>query len=148
MNVSKFFYMSGIEKVAATRIYKRYGIKRNELDILVSLSAYLMLKDKKIVGRDIFCDWIGVNYRMEKKVYWYLKGLHEKGCLHRLAYRRPDGNCLAISLYGEHILTAFEIELKEIQSKEKVKNANFKNLQLDLSALPKGYTLMQAGRDS
>lgn len=148
MKASEFFHLSGIEMKASKVIYFKYKITRRELNILVSLSAYLMLFDKKIIGRNDFSEWLGLNYKMERKVFYYVKCLIDKGAIHRLAYRRPDGNCLTISGFGLNVLEAFDQVLKAIQKAEKLKNPFYKNLSIDLENLPKGYTLMQRGRDS
>lgn len=143
-----FFYFQGIERRAAAVVWRRYQINKYELNLLAGISAFLTLHGRKIVSRDLFIDWLGGNYRFEKKCQMYIKYLVEKGAVHRLAYRRPDGNCLALSPYGIKILEAFSNEIQAIEMRDKRgKSAvSYKDLGVNLEALPHGYTLMQAGR--
>lgn len=140
----QFFYMQAVERKAAAVVYKRFGINRYELNMLASLSAYLCLKDKRIISRKIFTDWLGLGYKEEKRCWVYLQHLVRKGVIHRLAYRRPDGNSLAISEYGIRILDAFYQALSELE--QRVPDRSYTGLALDTGNLPDGYTLKQAGR--
>lgn len=142
-----FFYMQAIERKAASKVWHLHGINRFELNMLASLSAYLRLQNKKIISRKIFTDWLGLGYKQEKKCWCYIGCLIRKGAIHRLAYRRPDGNSLAISEYGIKILMTFDQALAEIEEKN-VKTRSFMDLGINLNTLPDGYILKQAGRDS
>jgi len=147
MNADQFFYLSGIEKRAGKQVYKKFGINRHELNMLVGISAFLRLYNRKIISRKLFTDWLDVNYGLEKRLWAYIQGLINKGALHRLAYRRPDGNCLAISSYGMSILQAFDQALQAISKQDKILGTTYKDLTLDLDNIPQGYTLKQAGRN-
>jgi hypothetical protein len=142
------FYISGIEKKASKVVYHRFRVNRHELNMLASLAAYLQLHGKQIIGRKVFTDWLGLNYGLEKRCWAYLSGLIDKGCLHRLAFRRPDGNSLAISEYGIKVLDAFyqAIALQARIDKPRRPGVGFRDLPINLNALPDGYTLKQAGR--
>lgn len=149
MNASEFFLMSGIEKQASKIVYRKFAINRHELNMLVGLSAYLMLFRKKIISRDGFTNWLGLNYGLEKRCFAYLKGLVDKGALHRLSYNRPDGNCLAISGFGIEILKAFDQALNELESQNPLLSSpSYRSVELDLNNLPKGYVIRQEGRQS
>lgn len=150
MRADEFFYLSTIERIAAKKIWKNFNINRYELQMLAGLSARLQMLGRKIISRDLFVDWLGLNFKAERKVRMYLKGLIDKGVLHRLAYRRPDGNCLAISPYGIRVLEAYYHELNRIerQDRSRHKLPGYESLGVDLNNIPNGYTLKQAGRDS
>lgn len=147
MRVADYFYLSGIERRAAKEVYIKFRINRFELNSLVGLSAYLRLFNKRIVSKQIYCNWLGTGYRAEKKIGFYLYGLEKKGALHRLAYRRLDGQSLAISPYGVRILQAFEQALKEIEAQNQVKGPDYTELALNLNSLPDGYIIKHIGRN-
>ena len=75
-------------------------------------------------------------------------GLVLKGAVHRLSYRRPDGNCLGISPYGIKILEMYyqEIERIEAQDRARLCHRGFRTLAVDLENLPQGYVVRQVGR--
>lgn len=148
MKADDYFFYSAIEKQASKIVYKTFGINRHELNMLVGLSAYLLIIQRKIVSRDTFTGWLGVNYGLEKRCYAYLRGLIDKGCLHRLSYRRPDGHCLAFSEYGVRVIECFENAIAQMERQEKRVPGSYRNLPLDQNALPQGYVLRQVGRSS
>lgn len=116
----------------------------------MGLSAYLLLYNKQIVSRKLFTDWLGANYRLEKKCWGYIYGLINKGCLHRLSYRGPNGNSLCISEYGVRVLEYFEMQLAMIEKADRTRRSKltYKDLSFNTDNLPKGYILMQKGRDN
>jgi hypothetical protein len=146
LKADDLFYYSGIEKKASKVVYHLYRVNRHELNMLASLAAYLQLHGKRIVGRKIFTDWLGLNYGLEKRCWAYIGGLIDKGCLHRLAFRRPDGNSLAISQYGIRVLEAFYQAVAEQEKKDKHRSGSFRDLPINTNSLPNGYILKQAGR--
>lgn len=146
----EFFFMVGAEKRAAARIWKRYRVNRFELNVLASLSCYLQVHGKRVVSRQILGQWLGLSYQLEHKVNSYLYGLTKKGLVKRLAYRRIDGHSLALSGYGVHILTVFYAEVESIDqaTRERKKMPGYKSLTIDNNLLPRGYILLDPGRDN
>jgi hypothetical protein len=144
-----FFYLLGIEKIAAKVIYKRFKINRYELNMLASLSACLLVHNKKVMSSELFFDWIGSNRQFNKRAFGYLMGLLNHGCLHRMTYNnKPEGsgNSLAISQYGIQVLDRFFDEIERLENKDKPKG-HYSDLIIHSDHLPKGYTLRQAGRN-
>jgi hypothetical protein len=148
MTADQYFYFSAIEKQASKVVYKTFRINRHELNMLVGLSAYLQLLGRHIISAKSFTDFLGLNYSLEKRCWAYIRGLVDKGCLHRLSYRRPSGNCLAISQYGVQVMTCFENAIADIEKQHPIKSSSFKSMALDLDSLPQGYVLRQVGRSS
>lgn len=146
----QFFFMLAAEKKAAGRMWKRYKVNRFELNILCALSSYLQLKGKQITSKKIFTDWLGFSYRMEHKTNGYFFGLIRKGLITRLAYRRTAGNSLALSPFGVRVLEEFYAEVEAIDqaTRDRKKLPGFKSLPIDNNLLPRGYILLDAGRDS
>ncbi len=138
----QFFYMQAVERRAASVIWKRYQVNKYELNLLASLSAYLCLKGKKIISRKIFTDWLGLGIKEERRCWMFINHMIRKGVIHRLAYRRSDGNSLAISNYGIRILQDFYQALPQ----DDQHGGTFSNLGIDITTLPDGYILKQAGR--
>lgn len=147
MDANLLFFYSGIEKRAARVVYHKFGINYKELNMLTGIAAFMMIKGKKVISRDNFIDWIGVNYRLEKRCWGYIWGLVNKGALHRLSYRRPDGNCLAISPFGLVILEAFDQAINEYEAKHTILS-KYKSVVIDPNNLPEGYVIRQQGRQS
>jgi hypothetical protein len=145
MRAEDIFHYSGIEKRASKVVYRQFGINRHELNMLVGLCAFMGLKGKKIISRDLFTQWLGLNYGLQRRCYAYMRGLIDKGCLYRLAYRRPDGNSLAISPYGIKILQAFDSALITIMKEDKFKGS-YQSTVFDPDNMPDGYKIMQHGR--
>jgi hypothetical protein len=146
----EFFFMVGAEKRAAARIWKRWRVNRFELNILAALSCYLQLQGKRIVSRKIFIHWLGLSYQLEHKANAYLYGLTKKGLCTRLAYRRADGHSLALSPYGVHILEEFykEVDAIDQATRDRKKMPGFRSLTIDNNLLPRGYILLDPGRDN
>lgn len=149
-NHDQLFYLSAIEIRAAKAVYFKFLINRHELSTLCSISACLQLLGRRTVSRKIFTDWLGLSYVLEKKMNGYLEGLHRQGMIHRLRFRSTKtGNVLAISGYGIRVLEYFYDEVQKIdrQDKERKKKPGYKTLAMDANVLPKGYSLLNAGRD-
>jgi hypothetical protein len=145
-----FFFMVGAEKRGATKIFRRYRINRFELNILCCLSCYLQIHGKRIVSRKILGNWLGLSMQLEYKVNNYIFGLVKKGAVKRLAYRRIEGHSLALSPFGTHVLTEFYNEVESIDKiyKARKQMPGYQSLTVNNNLLPKGYILLDPGRDS
>jgi hypothetical protein len=151
MRVDDYFYMRAVERRACKVIYAKFGINQFEFNVLLGLSAFLTLYGRKIVGRKQLVDWIGLDYKAEKKANGYFYGLEIKGAIHRLGYRRSFGNCMAVSPFGLKVLEHFETIVSEMESqarKERPKGLTYKDLLCDPDNLPQGYTMLNKGREN
>lgn len=144
------FYMQGIEKRASKVIWKKYQINRYELNMLTSITAYLQLHGKQVISRKIFTDWLGLNYKLEKMCWNYLRGLISKGAVHRLTYRNRtgEGNSLCVSPFGCRVLDDYYAAVEGIAAMDsaRLQRPGYHSLVVDSNNLPAGYTLAQAGR--
>jgi hypothetical protein len=146
-----FFYLQGIERRAAKGIWKGFGINKYELNMLAGLAACLQVEGKRVISKELYFDWIGGNRRFNEKNWMYIRGLLNKGCLHRLTFKnvKPGtGNSLAISPYGIRVLELYyqAIEAIEREDKARKQKAGFRDLAVYVEDLPHGYTLRDAGR--
>jgi hypothetical protein len=145
-----FFFMVASERLAASRIYKLYKINRYEMNILASLACYLQLHGKVIASEQTFFKWLGLSYYATKDARSYVYGLRVKGLIKRLEWRSSKGGkCMALSGYGIHILTQFyeQVERIDQQNKDRKQRPGYRSLLIDNSNLPKGYTILEHGRD-
>ena len=144
---SHFFYLLSIERQAAKRVYKKFGINRYELNALAGLAGCMLKLNRQVISREVFFDWLGGNSRFSAKVFGYIMGLINKGCLHRCTWRNrrvESGQTLAISSYGFRVLDFFYEEVEKIEVETL---PHYRSLEIHSDNLPKGYTLRQAGRN-
>jgi len=144
-----YFYMEAREIEAAKAIIRQYGVNRFELNMLCSLAAYLQFHNKRIVGRKLLTDWLGMSYRLEKKAWAYIEGLIKRGCVHHLTWRNQKpgtGNSLGISPFGGKVLRLYWSELDRINKRDRERKQKPSYETLIFQDPPEGYTTRQLGR--
>lgn len=139
--------MKSLDKQVTKECYLKFRINGRELDVLISLASYLTVFDKRACSLRILCAWLGAGYRMHGLIKLYVKGLEDRGFVHRLAYRRPTGQSLSLSPLGIRVLKYYETELTRLAKIHKVKNKDYETFALDPENLPRWYTLVKRGSD-